>query len=274
VSELERWQPHGNADETTAVASPVSLRDLERQGGCWMYDPGKGDPRVLQRLLRQWAEHHSLKGFAGEPSYNDLVRTAQPPGSSEIGAEQAAELKPLFERLNRSRILTLVREGDWGCVGINQFLDKYLRKQLDPGARTTLFRGAPVLITRNDHARQLYNGDVGIAFGSRAHGYRVVFPRSGGFVSFPEGTLPSHELAFALTVHKSQGSEYNNVLLVLPPKGGRKLLTRELVYTGITRAKDLVIICGPPEILRFAISHRTCRESALLRRFVDSGTPG
>jgi exodeoxyribonuclease V alpha subunit len=225
-------------------------------------------------MLIQWADHHYMKSSAGEPSYNDLVHRAQPPDSSEIGAEQAAELKALFERLNRSRILTLVREGDWGCVGINRFLDRYLRRQLDAGTRTALFRGAPVLITRNDHARQLYNGDVGIALGSRVHGYRVVFPRRGGFVSLPEATLPSHELAFALTVHKSQGSEYNNVLLVLPPKGGRKLLTRELIYTGITRAKDLVLLCSPPEILRVAISHRTWRESALLRRFVDAGTLG
>jgi exodeoxyribonuclease V alpha subunit len=75
--------------------------------------------------------------------------------------------------------------------------------------------------------------------------------------------LPAHELGFALTVHKSQGSEYGQVLLVLPPTGGRRLLTKELVYTGITRAKELAIVCATREVLRLAIQRKCVRESAL-----------
>jgi exodeoxyribonuclease V alpha subunit len=274
VTKLERWQLPGKEDEKPAAGlGPSSLAELEREGGCWLFDPGKGEARVLHRLLAQWGEHHFWGGRPGEPSYADLVGAAEPPGPAEMEAEQAERLTRLFERLNRSRVLTLVREGEWGCVGINRLFDRFLRTRLDRGTRSPLFSGAPVLITRNDHARQLYNGDVGIALRTRERGCRVVFPCSGGFVAFPEETLPSHELACALTVHKSQGSEYNNVLLVLPPKGGRKLLTRELIYTGITRAKDLVVVCSPPETLRFAINHRTCRESALLRGLLGSGPP-
>jgi exodeoxyribonuclease V alpha subunit len=77
--------------------------------------------------------------------------------------------------------------------------------------------------------------------------------------------LPAHESAFALTVHKSQGSEYEQVLLVVPPEGGRRLLTREMIYTGVTRAKQLALICGPEDAVRLAIRKQIARESALLR---------
>ncbi len=87
--------------------------------------------------------------------------------------------------------------------------------------------------------------------------------RQGTFLSYPVEALPAHELGFALTVHKSQGSEYAQVLLVFPPVGGRRLLTRELVYTGITRAKELAILCATPEVLRAAILKKSVRESGM-----------
>jgi exodeoxyribonuclease V alpha subunit len=121
-----------------------------------------------------------------------------------------------------------------------------------------------VLITRNDPSRGLFNGDIGIALRCGTSSRRVVFQRQDGYVSLPVDVLPTHEPAFALTVHKSQGGEYGQVLLVLPPEGGRGLLTRELIYTGITRARQLAIIYGTAEMLRTAISRRIKRESALL----------
>jgi ATP-dependent exoDNAse (exonuclease V) alpha subunit len=75
--------------------------------------------------------------------------------------------------------------------------------------------------------------------------------------------LPPHELAFALTVHKSQGSEYDEVLLVLPPRDGEALLTRQLLYTGLTRAKKLAVICGNAKTMRRAIEQRILRESGV-----------
>ena len=143
-----------------------------------------------------------------------------------------------------------------------------------------------MLITANDHVRQLYNGDVGLVLkcsvdtgalnsvrsqpgslrGSarQAHSLRAVFPRRGGFASFSVESLPSHELGWALTVHKSQGSEYDSVLLVLPPSGGRRLLTKEILYTGVTRARNLALIAGSRDILRLAIARKILRESAVL----------
>src|SRR5208337_2183052 len=128
--------------------------------------------------------------------------------------------------------------------------------------------GKPVLVSSNDPSRGLYNGDVGIMLRSQDDGYRVVFQRHGGSISFPAEALISHEPAFAITVHKSQGSEHDQVLLVLPPEGGRRLLTKEMVYTGITRARQLAVICSKKEVLRTAIKRKTERESGLM----DFGT--
>ena len=107
--------------------------------------------------------------------------------------------------------------------GVNELIEKHLRPHLDRRASGRFFAGLSISISRNDHSRCLYNGDVGITLPSGAGGYRVVFQRPEGYVSFPAEVLPAHETAFACTVHKSQGSEYDQVLLVLPPTGGRPL---------------------------------------------------
>jgi len=178
------------------------------------------------------------------------------PPASKLAFEQ------LFRLLGRGRLLTLVREGPWGCVDINRFLAEQLRPRWDRSGRS-LFAGAPVLITRNDHQRQLFNGDVGITLKTPGGGLRVIFARGDGYTALAPEALPAHELGFALTVHKSQGSEYGQVLLILPPEGGRRLLTKEILYTGITRAKQLAIVCSTREVLQYAISRKIERESGL-----------
>ncbi|MBI3736795.1 ATP-binding domain-containing protein [Candidatus Sumerlaeota bacterium] len=115
-----------------------------------------------------------------------------------------------------------------------------------------------------DAARGLFNGDVGIALREKTGALRVAFPRYDGAASFPAESLPAHELGFALTVHKSQGSEYANVMLIVPPKGAKRLLTKELIYTAVTRAKSLAVICAPADVLQQAIARRIVRESGVL----------
>jgi exodeoxyribonuclease V alpha subunit len=91
----------------------------------------------------------------------------------------------------------------------------------------------------------------------------VLFRRGGEVLRVPASLLPPHELAFALTVHKSQGSEYDNVLLVLPSTGAHQLLTREIVYTAITRSRGMVAIWSFPQVLAEAVLRRIRRSSAL-----------
>jgi exodeoxyribonuclease V alpha subunit len=258
------FPPHPNPLPQGERESRGIFPPLESKPGCWFLDLAGMSLGGWRRLLEGWLEHHYLASDEAKATYRGLVETCVLPTNGAIPPAEQALLDQLFAVLGRARVLTLIREGPWGCVGINQFLADLLRPRLDRGGRSKLFLGAPVLMTRNDHARGLFNGDVGITLRDAGGGYRVVFSRQGGYLSCPAETLPGHELAFALTVHKSQGSEYGQVLLVLPPEGGKRLLTKEMVYTGITRARELVVICAATDVLRFAIGRRIERESALL----------
>jgi exodeoxyribonuclease V alpha subunit len=236
-------------------------RTLEKDGGCWLLEQAAGAPAELRGFLQHWFEQAYFRSRLDDCTLAELVQ------SIEVGAgdENDPRIRTLFALMDRYRLLTLVRESAWGCDEINRFAEQCLRPRLDIDSRGGLFAGATVLVTRNDAIRGLFNGDVGIALRGKAGGLRVVFPRQGGVVALPAESLPAHELGFALTVHKSQGSEYAHVMVVLPPEGGRRLLTKELVYTAVTRAKKSAILCGTKEVLRFAIGRRIHREAGLLR---------
>jgi exodeoxyribonuclease V alpha subunit len=241
-----------------------SFAELEQRGGCWLSEPATDSLAGWRSFLTSWAEHHFLSAMVKGTTYQELVAQYRVSEHQEIPLAERAVLDQLFTLLGRARILTLLREGFWGSGGVNRLLGQFLGPHLDARGGVNLFAGAPVLITRNDPSRGLFNGDIGIALRCGTSSRRVVFQRQDGYVSLPVDVLPTHEPAFALTVHKSQGGEYGQVLLVLPPEGGRGLLTRELIYTGITRARQLAIIYGTAEMLRTAISRRIKRESALL----------
>jgi exodeoxyribonuclease V alpha subunit len=239
---------------------PISLANLDAQSGCFLLEQSLGTAAELRGFLQQWAEHAYFRSKFEGRTLAELIDAIDLDDPVDASGER---LSPLFRLLDRFRLLTLVRESAWGCDEINEFLRLHLRPRLDADARAGLFAGVPVLITRNDPSRGLYNGDVGITLRSRG-GLCVAFPREGGAALFPAESLPAHELGFALTVHKSQGSEYQNVMLVVPPKGGKRLLTKELIYTAITRAKSLAILCGVKDVLKLAISRRIVRESGIV----------
>lgn len=120
------------------------------------------------------------------------------------------------------------------------------------------------MVRRNHHGLQLFNGDIGLALEAReVGGLRVVFPTSDGrYRKLAPARLPEHELAYALTVHKSQGSEFGHVLVLLP-SAASPVLTRELLYTAVTRARDRVTLWGSEEAVCAAVSRRTERASGL-----------
>jgi exodeoxyribonuclease V alpha subunit len=126
------------------------------------------------------------------------------------------------------------------------------------------FSGALVIITRNDYSKDLFNGDVGVIIGQSPDAFRAFFHRSGSYISIPVNLLPSWEFAFAMTVHKSQGSEFDDVLLVLPDDENHRLLTREIVYTGITRAKKRVLLYGSRQALNTALQRKIQRQSGFM----------
>jgi exodeoxyribonuclease V alpha subunit len=239
-------------------------QDLERQGGCQLLEQSQATAHELRGFLHHWVEQAYFSSKLDGLALAELITSVEV-SEAAAGVSTNPRLKQLFLMLDRFRLLTLVRDSAWGCDEINRYLAHYLRPRLEEDARTPLFAGAPVLITRNDPARGLYNGDVGITLRRADGALRVVFQRQDGHVALPTEALPGHELGFALTVHKSQGSEYDHVMVVLPPTGGKRLLTKELIYTAITRARTLAVICSTKDVLKFAIGRKIVRESGLLR---------
>jgi exodeoxyribonuclease V alpha subunit len=144
-----------------------------------------------------------------------------------------------------------------------------------PGA-SPWFAGRPVMVSSNDHVLRLFNGDVGIALPDPDGELLVHFPDAaapGGFRAIAPVRLPRHETAFAMTVHKSQGSEFDAVLVVLPEQRSR-VLTRELLYTAITRARRRVALVGDETVLQQAIATPTIRQSGLLARLAEEDQVG
>lgn len=268
---------HRSQEQIRAASQAINAQDIsvvERlpavptgepfaaHAGCYLLEQMHASPAELRGFLQRWIDEAYFGNRLDDQCLGDLLDAVE--REDPASPEATARFRKIFTLLDRFRLLTLVRDGAWGCDEINAFLAAALRPRLDRETRSPLFVGAPVLITRNDASRGLYNGDVGIALRPPDGTLRVVFDRQEGPLLLPAESLPAHELGFALTVHKSQGSEYQNVLVVLPPTGGRRLLTKELIYTAITRAKSVAILCSTREALQFAIARRIVRESGVL----------
>jgi exodeoxyribonuclease V alpha subunit len=201
------------------------------------------------------------------PAFADLIALA-----GSLSGEQLTDvskghdiLERLFHVVESSRILTLVRKGPTGCEAINRLASRFLGGRFQKSSRITdgAFSGAVIMVTRNDYSRSLFNGDIGLVIRGRQGGDRAYFRRGDGFISFPSDTLPAWESAFATTVHKSQGSEFDEVLVVLPREPTHRILSREIIYTAITRAKKRVFIYGDPEVLRTAVRRKIVRRSGM-----------
>jgi exodeoxyribonuclease V alpha subunit len=178
---------------------------------------------------------------------------------------KAREVSEIFELFDRFRILCVVREGPCGVVALNALVERILRMERLIEPDQAWYRGRPVLITRNDYHLGLFNGDVGIVFpDSEAKGeLRAFFPDTGGHLrKFHPLRLPEHETVYAMTVHKSQGSEFDRVVLLLPDRDS-PVLTRELLYTALTRSRERVEVWGVERVFRAAVSRRIERTSGL-----------
>ncbi|MCB1736955.1 MAG: exodeoxyribonuclease V subunit alpha [Gammaproteobacteria bacterium] len=182
----------------------------------------------------------------------------------------AENIDTALAALNRFRVLTALRRGPDGVEQLNIDIEQALRRaHLIPASPThSWYQGRPVMITRNAPDLRLFNGDVGLCWPDpeAPDRLRVVFPDIDGSPRWlsPQ-RLPEHETVFAMTVHKSQGSEFGEVLLLLSDHAN-PVTTRELVYTGITRARDRITVVATDPALNAAIATRTQRGSGLLDR--------
>lgn len=197
------------------------------------------------------------------PEVADLMVDGWRPWLEALGAGAgAAELLRLFGRF---RVLAAHRAGRLGVEGLNPWIEDRLQaaspRAFDP--RLRMYRGRPVMVTRNDYDVGLYNGDVGLVVQARPG--VVAFPGTDEPVrSVATARLPPHETVFAMTIHKSQGSELDHALVVLPRRPSA-VVTRELVYTAVTRARQRVTLVADPALLAEALGRTVERASGLRR---------
>jgi exodeoxyribonuclease V alpha subunit len=257
-------------------------------GGCRMLLPNgvssaqdiRGIPaasfrRGWEDWLQAWVDVHYLEHafdpgrFPGRTlatprpaSYEALVSSLSGSLLQEDPGFRAG-LDALFPYLDQARILAFTRKGWHGSESINRRIRDRLVRRWDPRASEErgAFNGCPILILENDPAKGLFNGDVGVLL--RLDGRPMAFfRRAESYLSFPAPFLPRHEPAFAMTVHKSQGSEYDQALIVLPESGNR-LLLKETLYTALTRARHFAALYGPAEVFLEAVGRKVVRESGL-----------
>jgi exodeoxyribonuclease V alpha subunit len=204
-----------------------------------------------------------LEGYA---SYLEAVRS------------RTADPRAITAAFARFRVLCAVRDGPWGVNAVNNQVSTHFRRRLqhplDPGLRSESYPGRPVMVLRNDHVLKLFNGDIGIVLPDPHGVLQVYFPdETGGLRAIAPVRLPDHETAFAMTVHKSQGSEFEELLLVLPAEKNR-VLSRELLYTAITRARERLTIVANASVIAGTIDTATKRVSGLSARVRSGGRSG
>lgn len=261
----------------------VSRRFDQRSGiGALARAVNQGEQAQVDYLLSGQAGYQDLQLLIGEPEQDPLQQLAalcrrgfaaywqQLAAKPEAGADAAAIeqwARAVLNCYQQFQLLTAVREGPFGVAGLNQLVQQAL-PQL-PASRSvqqdSWYEGRPVMISSNDYNLNLRNGDIGIVLISpQDQQKRVVFIDADNQLRW---ILPSRlgavETVFAMTVHKSQGSEFRHTVLVLPERDN-PVLCRELLYTGITRAaKQLTLVVPDYQVLKQAVQRRTVRAGRL-----------
>ncbi|WP_068828966.1 exodeoxyribonuclease V subunit alpha [Pseudomonas sp. BMS12] len=202
--------------------------------------------------------------WQSQPTQAALLERLEQGYRPYLQAARQGDPATAFAAFNAFRALTAQREGPWGVSGLNEALEARIKRRYSLAERERWYPGRAVMVRQNDYALGLFNGDIGLCLAGE-HGLRVFFEGEDGFRAFAPARLPSHDSAFAMTVHKSQGSEFSEVLLALP-ESPSPLLTRALFYTGITRAKHQVEIWGLPARLSEAVNTKAERAAGLAER--------
>ena len=191
---------------------------------------------------------------------------------NDLEAQQYGQwVRAVLTAFEGFRLLCAVHQGPFGTQGLNQRVQAALARAGLLNPRTEWFAGRPIMVTRNDPGLGVSNGDVGVVLPGQPGpdgkaGLKACFLEGDTLRTVPVGRLAHVETAFAMTVHKSQGSEFAHAVLVLPPHG-TGMLTRELVYTGITRARQqLTVVEGVPDALVSAVQRQASRHSGLAAR--------
>ncbi|MBA6352100.1 exodeoxyribonuclease V subunit alpha [Colwellia sp. BRX9-1] len=169
-----------------------------------------------------------------------------------------------FKQLQKFRILCATRVGEQGVESLNEQVQNILIKRGDINAFDTRYCGQPIMINVNNYSLGLYNGDIGLLWKNESGHLMAVFEQADNEYKWVNpARLPQHETVYAMTIHKTQGSEFEHVVMVLPEQTDNKLLSRELMYTAITRAKKKLSIATLANVWRQGVTTKTTRYSGV-----------
>jgi exodeoxyribonuclease V alpha subunit len=175
-----------------------------------------------------------------------------------------------LKKLNQLRVLCALKEGEHGLYNINRKIESYLQQKRLIRITGEFYENRPVMVTGNNYELELFNGDVGIIRKNEDGVAMAWFENGDGTLKSVLPTFISKlETVFAMTIHKSQGSEFNKVMVMLPDNEDIAILTRELLYTAVTRAKEKVIVMGKKEVILNAAKRQVNRTSGICERFKE-----
>ncbi|MCW2486883.1 exodeoxyribonuclease V subunit alpha [Candidatus Symbiopectobacterium sp. NZEC127] len=285
VEELEQLTGYrlvASSDVSPAVADSLCLlqksyRFDQHSGiGIVARAVNAGDERQVRLVLQDERDDLHCLPLEQEADYQQMLAQCVAGYRDYLQAvAQGQEAAPVLAAFNRFRLLCALRDGPFGVAGLNVRIEQALQQagliHRGRNPANPWYSGRPVMIARNDALLGVFNGDIGIAMPNEAGELRVYFQLPDGQMKpVSPSRLPPHETAYAMTVHKSQGSEFDHTALVLP-NGFLPVLTRELVYTAVTRARTQLSLYAEINILCRAVRTPTRRFSGLETRIL-SGT--
>ncbi|MBS43582.1 MAG: exodeoxyribonuclease V subunit alpha [Nocardioides sp.] len=299
---VEAVRPHarlvlvGDPDQLTSVEAGAVLSDLvEGLGARDDHDVARlrtshrfggeilrlaeavraGDGDAVVAALREggdavrFLEHEG--GAASSAAHADLRALLVPHAESLWRSSLRGRHAEALVTLSRQRLLCAHREGPYGVRWWNLLVEQWLAEETGEPVRGAWYAGRPVLVTANDYGLGIHNGDTGVCVVG-PDGLRVHVATAGDPVDLAPSRLGDVETMHAMTIHKSQGSQAGEVVVLLPPPESR-LLTRELLYTAVTRAEDRVVVVGSEADVRAAVTRRAQRATGLAQRLqVSTGT--
>ena len=208
-----------------------------------------------------WMDHDAADADAGAlaPVRDGAVAA----GRAVIQAARAGDASRALAALASFRVLCAHRRGPHGVETWIERIERWLAADVAGfGTEGHSYPGRPLLVTENDYALQLYNGDTGVVIATAAGGVTAAFERRGEIVEFSPARLTAIETVYAMTIHKSQGSQFATAAVLLPDPTSQ-ILTRELLYTAVTRARERLVLVGTEEAVRAAVARPVARASGL-----------
>ena len=185
---------------------------------------------------------------------------------------ESKEVEEALKYLNKTKVLCATNKGKLGVSGINEWVEQKLNVS---DKKTKFYHNQPILITENDYNLGVFNGDTGVVRyqeegNDKSSLIFYIYDKENNIREIPAIQLKSYKTNYAMTIHKSQGSEYDSVILVLPSSAESKILSKELIYTGVTRAKNALFIYAKKEVFKTGIENEVMRASGMAKQIKNS----